>query len=125
MAYWVVAFELLQECGLLRDHVASGKVVLGVNHTVRAFQTQRTKDLDLVVAQPAASVERPAGQSFSELADRWRVDLSSQERFLSRIRTSTTSGQADRPRVRGQLRAPELGVCSVQAKLTRAGTWAA
>ena len=55
VACWTIAFELMQACELLREHVASGKVVLGVNHTLRDFQTQRKKDLDLVIAQPAGT----------------------------------------------------------------------
>lgn len=66
IACWVIALDLLQRCDLLRDHVAAGKVVLGVNHTLRDFQTQRKKDLDLVIAEPATP-SPGSGKTFRQL----------------------------------------------------------
>src|SRR5439155_5994792 len=43
VACWVIAFDLMDRSPLFRDHIATGKVVLGVNHTLRDFQTQRKK----------------------------------------------------------------------------------
>src|SRR5580704_17622964 len=50
---WAIAFDLLSTSSLLRQHVAEGKVCIGVNHTMVDFKTSRKKDLDLVVARPA------------------------------------------------------------------------
>jgi hypothetical protein len=79
VACWVIAFELMQTCELLRHHLASGKVVLGVNHTLRDFQTQRKKDLDLVIAQPASQVPGPPKRTFADMADHFGVVLTEDE----------------------------------------------
>jgi len=44
-------------------HVETGKVVFGVNQEMRDYRTNRSKDLDLVIATPGAggSGEHPAG----------------------------------------------------------------
>lgn len=52
IACWAAFFDLLNTSALLRAHVADGKVIFGVNHTMRDFKTRRKKDLDLVIARP-------------------------------------------------------------------------
>src|ERR1700760_3508847 len=49
---WAAMFDLLNTSALLRAHVTDGKVIFGVNHTMRDFKTRRKKDLDLVIARP-------------------------------------------------------------------------
>jgi hypothetical protein len=86
IACWVIAFELMQRCELLREHLASGKVVLGVNHTLRDFQTQRKKDLDLVIAEPTSEPTRRRTRSFVEMANGFGVVLSDeQQRILTSL----------------------------------------
>jgi hypothetical protein len=80
VACWVIAFDLMQRCELLREHLASGKVVLGVNHTLRDFQTQRKKDLDLVIAQPATDALGGASRTFESMAVNWGLELSDEDR---------------------------------------------
>lgn len=46
---WAIMFDLLKACPLLRDHAVSGKVAFGINHELRDFQQNRTKNLDLVL----------------------------------------------------------------------------
>ncbi len=70
----------MQRSELLRDHVASGRVVLGVNHTLRDFQTQRKKNLDLVIAQPGASEAGKAKRTFARMAEDWGLELDDEER---------------------------------------------
>ena len=70
----------MQRCALLRDHLANGKVVLGVNHTLRDFQTQRKKDLDLVIAQPAGQIPDPPKRTFANMAGDFGVVLTETER---------------------------------------------
>jgi hypothetical protein len=79
VACWVVAFDLLRQSELLRDHVATGKVVLGVNHTLRDFQTQRKKDLDLVIAEPLGPIPQPPKRTFARLATSFGVVLDDSE----------------------------------------------
>jgi hypothetical protein len=79
IACWVIAFDLMQACELLRDHLASGRVVVGVNHKLQDFQTRRTKKLDLVIAQPAGQLDEPKG-TFAELGNDCGVLLTPQER---------------------------------------------
>lgn len=78
IACWVIAFDLMLRSELLRDHVASGKVALGVNHTMRDFETGRKKDLDLVIAQPSGAPKK--AQTFSGMASHWGVALEDEER---------------------------------------------
>jgi hypothetical protein len=80
VACWVIAFELMQICDLLRDHLASGKVVLGVHHTLQDFQTQRKKDLDLVIAQPADEASSKSKRTFAGMAEDFGVVLTDRQR---------------------------------------------
>jgi hypothetical protein len=75
IACWVIAFDLMRRSTLLRDHLESGKVVLGVNHTLRDFQTQRKKDLDLVIAQPTGPFPSTGGRTFTRMGDEWGIQL--------------------------------------------------
>jgi hypothetical protein len=76
----------MQRCELLREHVCNEHVVLGVNHTLRDFQTQRKKDLDLVVAQPASASPGDRSRTFAEMAGDLGVVLTpAQESTLSRL----------------------------------------
>ncbi|MGH3226781.1 MAG: hypothetical protein ACRDPY_50240, partial [Streptosporangiaceae bacterium] len=60
VACWAAFFDLLTTSALLRRHVAEGKVIFGVNHTMRDFKTRRKKDLDLVIARPGTEEPNPA-----------------------------------------------------------------
>lgn len=79
VACWGVAFDLLRTSALLRDHVATGKVVMGLNHTMVDFTTSRRKDLDLVIARSTGVVEmqRP---TFARLAESYPLPLTAPER---------------------------------------------
>lgn len=80
---WGVAFDLLNTSSLLRRHAAEEKVVIGVNHTMRDFGTQRKKKLDLVIARPAGAIARNA-KTFAGLADAYgmRLPLDVRSRLL-------------------------------------------
>jgi hypothetical protein len=80
VACWGIAFDLITTSSLLRRHVQDGKVVLGVNHTMRDFATGRKKDLDLVFARPDGKPR--AGKTFAELADRYAIDLTPAQRRI-------------------------------------------
>jgi hypothetical protein len=78
IACWAVMFDLLLRCQLLRDQIAAGKVAFGINHEMRDFQTNRKKNLDLVVCTP-----RPSGnakpRNFASIREKCGVILSSWE----------------------------------------------
>jgi hypothetical protein len=76
---WGIALDLLATSTALRAHVAAGKVVLGVNHTMTDFATGRKKDLDLVIARPAGPVPTDAA-TFASLTDRYHIVLVDDER---------------------------------------------
>ncbi|MEU4377460.1 hypothetical protein [Pseudonocardia alni] len=78
---WGIALDLLTTSSLLRSHAESGKVVLGVNHTMRDFSTSRKKDLDLVIARPASPPEED-GPTFAGLVDRFGIQLSPEEQAI-------------------------------------------
>jgi hypothetical protein len=85
VACWAILFEMLQHSGLLRRHVEAGRVVFGVNEQMRDHRTNRTKDLDLVIATPAGpTMGRPV--TLSDLAVRWSVRLSEdQQQILAQL----------------------------------------
>ena len=86
---WSIMFDLLNQCSLVRQHVAAAKVGFGINLTLRDFQTRRKKDLDLVIATPSPSeelkpargklIKRPIA-TFADLADEYEVRLAAKER---------------------------------------------
>jgi hypothetical protein len=65
----------------LRQHVASGKIVMGINHQMTDFATRRKKDLDLVLARPASS-NGTLPDSFVGLARRYGIVLTDEESEL-------------------------------------------
>ena len=69
---WAIAFDLLATSSLLRQHVAEGKVCIGVNHTMVDFKTNRKKNLDLVIARPA--LDHPIAKNLVTLTRDRRVD---------------------------------------------------
>lgn len=82
---WGVALDLLNHSALLRRHAQDGTVVLGVNHTMTDFATGRKKDLDLVIARPAAPV-LPNAKTFADLAPQYGIPLDEPEqKMLDRL----------------------------------------
>lgn len=76
---WGVALDLLTTSSLLRAHAADGKIVLGVNHTMRDYATSRKKDLDLVIARPDAGPPPTRPRSLRSLVVEYGVSLTSEE----------------------------------------------
>jgi hypothetical protein len=85
---WSIMFDLLTNCPLVRQHVADGKVGFGINLTLRDFQTRRKKNLDLVIAEPAAGEKLKARRggiikrsikTFADVAEEYEVKLSPAE----------------------------------------------
>jgi hypothetical protein len=72
IASWALMFDLMLASPLLRSHVASGKVAVGINHEMRDFAQNRAKNLDLVVCRAGGA---GAGGTFAELVDRYRIVL--------------------------------------------------
>jgi hypothetical protein len=70
-----VLIDLLVSSNLLREHVASRKVVIGVNHPMRDFVNNKQKNLDLVLARPAADAAAGRSTTLRDLVGRWGVDL--------------------------------------------------
>ncbi|MEQ1717647.1 MAG: hypothetical protein ABL907_16990 [Hyphomicrobium sp.] len=64
---------------LLRDQVASGRVGFGINIEIKDFQHDRSKDLDLVICQPATGLVR-SSETLATLAKHWHVELTKSER---------------------------------------------
>jgi hypothetical protein len=83
VACWAILFEMLQHSPLLRRHAEVGRVVFGVNQEMRDYRTNRTKDLDLVIAIPAHE-EHGKRITVADLAARWSVRLTNdQQRTLA------------------------------------------
>lgn len=79
IACWGIAFDLLLTSALLRNHVASGKVVLGVNHKMVDFGTGRSKNLDLVFARPDGTT---GTRTLRSMADQFGIHLDPTRRAL-------------------------------------------
>lgn len=73
VACWGVLVDLLEQSNLLRQHATQGKVILGINHKMRDFQTGREKALDVVVARPSAPTQTT--QTLSDLAKKYSIVL--------------------------------------------------
>ena len=76
---WGVALDLLLTSSLMRKHAELGKIVIGVNHTMVDYATNRRKDLDLVIARPDPGQARQVG-TFAGLAASYGAPLTDQER---------------------------------------------
>lgn len=77
IACWALMFDLLKRSDLLRSHVETGKVAIGINHQMRDFARNRAKDLDLVVcvAEPGA----PPKRTFADLVEDYTIVLTEAE----------------------------------------------
>ncbi len=75
---WGIALDLLATSARLREHVATGKVVLGMSHTMTDFATGRRKDLDLVIARPAVP-PTPEAATFEGMARDYEIPLTEPE----------------------------------------------
>jgi len=76
VACWGILFDLLTTTPLLRRHIQSGAVCFGINHAIRDFARNRTKDLDLVLCTPSGP---PSGDSFQQLIQTYDIALTDNE----------------------------------------------
>jgi hypothetical protein len=79
IACWSVIFDLLQESALLRSHVVAQKVAIGINHPMRDFSQNRTKNLDLVICR-ASAARPPRSRNFADLLSQYTIVLSDDEK---------------------------------------------
>jgi hypothetical protein len=79
VACWVALTDLLSASSLLRRHAVEGRVVIGVNYEIRDFETNRRKNLDLVIGRPAAGAS-VGSQSLSDLQEAFQVALSKDQK---------------------------------------------
>ncbi len=76
VACWGVLFDMLQQSTQLQSHVEAGRVVFGINKQIRDFRTNRSKDLDLVLARPAGGwTGKSRPRTLSDLAVHWGIRL--------------------------------------------------
>lgn len=69
VACWGLLFDLMNHCGLLREHAQRGLVGYGLNHEMRDFRTGRKKNLDLVVCRPRVEIgQGPPAPTFADQA---------------------------------------------------------
>lgn len=76
VACWGILFDLISVTPLLRRQIDSGSVYFGINHEIRDFARDRTKNLDLVLC--TANGE-PSGEKFAELREKYDIELSATE----------------------------------------------
>ena len=78
---WAITFDLLQESPLLRNHVFTGKVAIGINHPMRDFSQNRVKNLDLVFCRASISSSVPV-RNFATLTHQYTIVLSDAEQNI-------------------------------------------
>lgn len=76
VACWGILFDLLATTPLLKRHIDCGAVSFGINHEIRDFARNRTKDLDLVLCTPSGP---PGGETFAQLARAYDIALDDDE----------------------------------------------
>ena len=83
-ACWGVMFDLLANSSLLRQHVADGKVIFGLDHKMHDYAANRSKNLDLVVARPhdAGWTSKRSPRHFSELPALYDMVLTPEQQVL-------------------------------------------
>lgn len=80
---WGILFDLMLTSDLLRWHVESGKVVFGINHTLRSFSPEKKKRLDLVLCRPKAGAAVPRRpQTLRTLVDKHGIELTPRQQGL-------------------------------------------
>lgn len=79
VACWSILFDLMLITPLLRRHIAEQVVYFGINHEIRDFVRDRTKDLDLVLC---TSGGQSSGQTFEQLIKSYDIRLSDAEKAL-------------------------------------------
>lgn len=87
VACWGLTLDLMSRCPLLREHVAAGKVGLGINHELRDFRNNKKKNLDLVLCRIGPAVSKGGSKGgvrgasdFAGLASAYGLVLSAPER---------------------------------------------
>ncbi len=79
IACWAILYDLLQRSSLLAAHANANKVVFGINRQMRDYRTNRTKDLDLVIARPGPRPLTRPPESMHDLALRWGLRLTPEQ----------------------------------------------
>jgi hypothetical protein len=82
IACWAIFFDLLLRKGLIFRHVSDGKVAFGINHTMRDFQSDRKKDLDLVICRRSLPNTQGGLASFADMVTAFDIRLSETEKTL-------------------------------------------
>lgn len=76
VACWVIMFDLMLECALLRKHIASEDICYGINLEMRDFERDRKKNLDLVVCTPSSDL---SDRSFVDLKKQYEIKMTNEE----------------------------------------------
>jgi len=77
VACWVVLFDLMRECDVFRRDVQAGKLGFGINHVMVGHIN---KTLDLVVTRVSSSRPSTDRVRFSDLVDRYGIQLNREDR---------------------------------------------
>ena len=81
---WAILFDLMRRDTAIARHFRLGKTAFGINHTMRDFQHDRKKNLDLVICRrgPEAPAESHgvAVSAFADMVAAYEIDLSIEDR---------------------------------------------
>lgn len=80
LSCWVVLFDLMTECALLRTHAEEAKVGFGINHEIVDFKQNREKYFDFVLCTPRTTGLKAPSIRFGDLAEEYAIDLNAEER---------------------------------------------
>ena len=77
---WVVLFDLMRHCPLLRSHSANSRVAFGINHEIVDFKQNRKKYFDLVLCTPRTVDVAAPTVRFNDLADDYEIALNKEQK---------------------------------------------
>lgn len=77
---WVVLFDLLRNCSLLRTHAQNAHVGFGINHEIADFKQNRKKNFDFVLCTPRTMGVKSPSVRFRDLADEYKIVLTADQR---------------------------------------------
>lgn len=79
VACWGIVFDLIVMSKHIRDHITSGKIGFGINHTMVNFVGDKKKDLDLVLCTPGNQQLGGKPQTLKSLVNQYRISLEADE----------------------------------------------
>ncbi len=109
VACWTVLFDMIETCDVFRKHVGEGKVGFAINHVMVG---KIPKTLDLVVCRVPTIGRRGIRRSFSDVGERYGLQLNQEDR--ARLAALPSLQEEQRDDVSEVLMALEAKACMTE-----------